>query len=223
MTSADDYLNLVTSEHKQKPLFTAALAALVAGAVDAANVAADLVNKFDLDLAVGVQLDDVGRWVGLSRRLRTPLTGVYFEWDGAADVGWESGIWQGVFDPTTGLVSLPDDIYRILLRAKIAANHWDGTIPGAILVWETAFNGGQSIVIQDNQDMTMVIGFVGPPLSAVEQALLVDGYLPLKPAGVRISYYAIPVNEGPIFAWDAESPELDGWDIGSWPIELLPT
>lgn len=223
MASTDDYVSLITSEHDEKPNFVATIRAMTAGFVDVINLDLSLTLKFDLDVAEGVQLDDVGKWVGISRRLRVPLEDVYFEWDGTAALGWESGLWQGPFDPSTGLVSLPDGIYRILLRSKIAANNWDGTIPGAIAVWQIVFNGGQAIIIQDNQDMSMVVGFVGPPLSAIERALLTGGYLPLKPAGVRIAYYAIPVDDGPIFAWDAVSSELDGWDAGSWSLVLLPT
>jgi hypothetical protein len=223
MSSTDIYVDLITNEHNDKPNFVATIRALTSGAVDNINLDLSLPAKFDLDQAVGVQLDDVGRWVGVTRRLSVPITGVYFTWDDTVTTGWDSGIWQGDFDPTTGLVSLPDDVYRILLRGKIAANNWDGTIPGAVAVWSIVFNGGQTIVIQDNQDMSMIVGFVGPPLSAVERALLTGGYLPLKPAAVRIAYFAIPVNDGPIFAWDADTDVLAGWDEGSWALEILPT
>lgn len=223
MASTDDYVTLITSEHNDKPNFVATIRAMTAGFVDGINLNESLPDKFNLDNAVGVQLDDIGKWVGVSRRLRVPLEDVYFEWDGTAELGWEAGVWRGPFDPVTGLVNLPDDVYRTLLRGKIAANNWDGTIPGAVAVWAIVFNGGQTIIIQDNQDMSMIIGFVGPPLSTVEIALLTGGYLPLKPAAVRVSYFAIPVGPGPLFGWDADTATINGWDTGSWARELLPT
>jgi hypothetical protein len=218
--NATDYLALVTSEHAGKPLFAAVVLALTAPSAAQQDQVARMLADFDLDTAVGAQLDAVGEWVGIGRLLTTPLANVYFSWDGPATVGWDSGNWQGPFDPTTGLTSLPDDAYRTLIRAKIAANHWDGTITGAQAVWNQVFSGGQRIVLQDNQDMTMVVGFVGPPLSAVQQALLTGGYFPFKPEGVRIAYYAVPRADGPLFAWDADSPQLKGWDSGSWVQEI---
>ena len=80
------------------------------------------------------------------------------------------------------MVRLPDETYRLLLKAKIGANRWDGTVPGAYEVWESAFaDTGSLILMQDNQDMSVVIGLAGTPLDAVMRNLLLQGYLPLKP------------------------------------------
>lgn len=218
----DDYTKLVTSEHNDKPLFMAVVAALCQGLVDIGNQVTELPNDFDLDKAIGVQLDAVGLWVGISRVLPVPITGVYFAWDDTALTGWESGIWQGIFDPASGLTSLPDDQYRVLLRAKIAANRWDGSLVAAETIWNFLFGGTPEIIVQDNQDMSMTVAFYGPPLSAVQQALLLGGYFPLKPSGVRVNYYGVPVNAGPLFAWDVASTELQGWEQGSWVSEIIP-
>lgn len=217
MPTTDDYLALITSEHRDKPLYSAVVAALTQAFADGANLQLGLPESFDLDTAVGVQLDAVGLWVGRARQVAIPLTNVYFAWDSGDVVGWESGVWQGPFDPDTGITSLPDDAYRLLLRGKIAANHWDGTIPGAYAAWQLVFDGGQVMLLQDNQDMSITIGFVGAPLTAIQQALLVGQYLPLKPAGVRIRYYAFPANAGPMFGWGVTNANLAGWGAGSWP------
>lgn len=218
----EDYLNLITSEHRGKEKFEATVVAGVSPFSKLQAVMLGLPADFDIDSAVGVQLDAVGAWIGRSRRIDTPLVGVYFAWDDLASDGWESGIWKGPFDPDSGLVDLPDDSYRVLLKAKIAANSWDGTIPGAYTIWATVFTNSQ-LVIQDNQDMSMVVGIAGQPLSIVDQALLTNGYIPLKPEGVRIQYYAIAPAAGALFAWDTdESTALAGWDTGQWATELIP-
>ena len=218
----DDYLNLITSEHRGKEKFEATVVAGVSPFSKLQAVMQGLPADFDIDQAVGVQLDAVGAWIGRSRRIDTPLVGVYFAWDDLASDGWESGIWKGPFDPDSGLVDLPDDSYRVLLKAKIAANSWDGTIHGAYAIWATVFTNSQ-LVIQDNQDMSMVVGIAGQPLSIVDQALLTNGYIPLKPEGVRIQYYAIAPAAGALFAWDTdESSALAGWDTGQWAVELIP-
>jgi hypothetical protein len=222
LPSLDTYLSLITSLYRGKPKFIAWCSSL-AGSVVNAQALLDAVRKgFDLDTAVGLQLDQIGEWVGRSRYLETPLEGVYFSW-GVAGVGWGQGSWKGPYDPETGLVSLPDDAYRTLLRAKIAANAWDGTVPGAYTAWETAFaETGSMIIVQDNQDMSMIIGVAGVYPDAVTKALLTGGYIPLKPEGVRISFYAVPPEGGAIFAWGCNSDGLNGWGLASWPEIIVP-
>lgn len=220
MLSIDDYLALVTTQHSDRPKFMASLRAALEQMLAANNLVAAIEVAFDIDNAVGVQLDTLGEWIGRSRFIGTPLVGAYFTWDDTPLVGWDSGYWQGPFDPDSGFVMLPDEPYRTLLKAKIAANHWDGSIPGAYAVWEGAFGPSPIILIQDNQDMTMLVGIVGPPLDAVTQALITGGYIPLKPEGVRVNYIVSP-DTGPLFAWDVTNGiTLDGWETGRWGIEL---
>lgn len=219
----DEYLALITSEHTGKPKFEATVAAGVSPLAKVQAVLKSLITELDIDSAVGVQLDKIGEWVGRSRRIDTPLVGVYFAWDDLASSGWDSGVWKDIYDPDSGLVDLPDDAYRTLLKAKVAANNWDGTIPQAYEVWTAAFGTDTFLLIQDNQDMSMVVGIAGQPLSIVEQALLTNGYIPLKPEGVRIEYYAVAPAAGPLFAFDVEpSGGAAGWDAGQWVTELIP-
>lgn len=215
-----DYSGLITSEHRDKPKYMAVIAAATDPASQVQLAYQEMSDAFNLDYAIGKQLDIIGEWVGITRRVPIPLQDVYFSWDSTVELGWDSGVWKGMFDPDSGLESLGDEEYRQLIRAKIAANQWDGTIEGAEAVWAIVFNGVQTIILQDNQDMTMTVGFVGPPLNAVQKALLLGGYFPLKPAGVRIRYYAVPPDDGPMFAWDTDSDLLKGWDEGRWAQEI---
>lgn len=216
------YTAKITSEHNQKPNYMGVVFNNTEPFASLQDFLNTYVGVFDIDLAAGVQLDQVGEWIGRSRYVDIPLTGVYFTWDDTVDVGWDSGVWKGPFDPDSGLIALPDDSYRTLLKAKVAANSWDGSIPGAYAIWNAAFSGQSYIVIQDNQDMSMTVGIAGQPLDIVTRASLTNGYLPLKPEGVRINFYSITPVSGPLFAWDAESAALAGWDVGNWGIEITP-
>ena len=214
-----DYTSLITSEHQSAPKFMAMVSLFAQWAVDRRNMLASIPTLYDIDSAVGQQLDRVGEWVGISRNLSLPLTGVYFSLD-TTGLGFDQGTWLGPFDPTTGLVSLPDDQYRILLYATIAANNWDGTVPGAYAAWNTVFQPlGYSILISDNQDMTMSVVLVGPSPDAVTLALFTGGYLNLRPAGVGITNYYLPsVPESPVFGFDVETAAISGFDVGGWVI-----
>jgi hypothetical protein len=216
-----DYTSLITSEHQSAPRFMAMVSVLAQWAVDRRARLASIPALYDIDTAVGQQLDRVGEWVGISRNLSIPLTGVYFSFD-TVGLGFDQGTWQGPFDPTTGLVALPDDQYRILLYATIAANNWDGTVPGAYAAWNTVFAPlGYSILIADNQDMTMDVVLVGPTPDAVTLALFTGGYLNLRPAGVGINNYYLPtVPNIPVFGFDVENSAIAGFDVGAWAAPL---
>jgi hypothetical protein len=218
------YLSLITSEHADKPNYLTFVATFLQPVADIIAQIKAIPALFDLDTAVGEQLDFIGQWVGRSRYLTTALPNVYFSFD-TAGLGFDQAVWQGPFDPTTGLTALPDDSYRTLLRATIAANQWDGTIPGAYNAWNVVFSGtGTQILIQDNGDMTMLFGLVGTVPDAVTKALLTGGYLALKPAGVRITGYYVSSAPGtPLFGFDADTSVIGGFDVGSWATPLSPT
>jgi len=210
------WLALVTSEHADKPKFMEMLAATLQPLADNIAVLESIPNAYDIDLAVGVQLDTVGEWVGISRNITTPLTGVFFSWD-VVGLGWGQGDWISNINATQ-LTVLPDPQYRTLLYAKIAANHWDGTIPGAYKVFDTIFEGtGFGVLIQDLQGMHMAMALTGPVPDAVTKALFTGGYFNLKPAGVRMDkYYLPPAPNVPYFGFGVENEFISGWNVGYW-------
>lgn len=182
-----DYTALITSEHRDKPRFVETVAATTAPFSAIQNVLHGLLRDFDIDHAVGVQLDIIGLWIGVLRDVPVPIRGVYFSWDDTVETGWDRGVWLGLGDPTEGFTELPDDLYRAVLRAKIRANNWKGDIPGAYEIVRRAFPNGH-VTIRDNQDMTMTVTMDTASLAAVERAIISRGYLPIKPLGVTAQY-----------------------------------
>ena len=218
----NDYLDLVTSEYRNQPNFIATLTALVAPYVQLQAVLTSMIPLFDLDVAVGDQLDVIGQWVGITRNVSIPIADVYFSWDSATyALGWDYGTWQPSNAPTTVTV-LPDDAYRTLIRAKIAANQWDGTTTGAYTIWDAVFPD-TTILIQDNQNMTYDLAIVGGIVDSLTLALITGGYIPLKPEAIRIDAYYVSIDSGLVFAWDVESTYLGGWDEASWAVQTTPT
>lgn len=217
----DDYLNLITSAWRQKPNFIATVTIDVSVQLRVQFLLNAMLALFDLDLATGEQLDVIGQWVGISRNVSIPITGVYFSWDGAYTVGWDYGVWQPNLAPTN-ITVLPDDVYLTLIRAKIAANQWDGTTTGAYAIWDAVFPT-ITILIQDNQNMSYDLALVGGIVDSLTLALILGGYIPLKPEGVRVNEYFIPVDTNPLFGWDLDTAYIGGWDSASWARELTPT
>lgn len=220
--SADitQYTDLVTSEH-QKPNFLAAVAALVQPFADLSLSQSEFPVDFDLDAAVGAQLDIVGQWVGVTRYVQTPLTGVYFSFDDAS-LGFDQGTWLGPYDPTTGQTVLADDAFRNLIRAAIVANSWDGSLQQAVDVWNLIFGAvGYQILVQDNNDMTMIYGLMGSIPDAVTYALFTQGYFDMRPAGVDITSRVAPsVGGTAFFGFDLNNSLVAGFDTGSWTTSL---
>lgn len=211
MAAGADYLALIPSANRQQPNFVATVTATVQPFVDIQNVTDTMPAAFDLDLATGVQLDAIGQWIGQSRTLSTPLD-IYFALD-IAGRGLDAGWLKGPYDPDEGVVDLTDEYYRMLLRGKIAANSWDGTIPDAYRLLAIIFPD-YTAVVQDYGNMTMLVGLVGASPDLVTQALFNVGALFVKPAGVRVICWAFSV--APFFGLDADNDVIAGLDSGEF-------
>ncbi|WP_431207518.1 DUF2612 domain-containing protein [Burkholderia cepacia] len=215
MATLDDYSHLITSEHQPRPRYMAVVAALIQPVVDQINVLQGVPSAFDLDDAVGVQLDVLGQWIGRNREVATPLSGVYFSFD-VDGLGFDQGVWKGPYDPDTGLTTLDDETYLAVLRTKIAANHWDGTPAGAQAILDALAPPGSLVFIQDNCDMSITIGIAGAQPTALYIALLNNGLLSIKPEAVRVNVAITSVKGSPLFGFDVENALISGFDSGSW-------
>lgn len=188
MADVSTYTGRITAEHADKPKYMAMVAAVTQCFVNQQNFLGAMPAAFDLDQAIGDQLDIVGEWVGLTRSIKVPIANVYFSWD-TVNVGWDTGVWKRPSDPDAGITELDDNSYRLLLRAKIGANHWNGSLADSVPILQGIFAPeGLSPVLTDNQDMTMTIKLSGGQLSALSRALIDGGYVPIRPAGVGVSY-----------------------------------
>lgn len=209
------YLNLLASQHRNQPKLKAALSAALQPLADGIATSESLQTLFDLDTARGEQLDFIGLWVGVTRFLSVPLENVYFSF-GVPGLGWGQGTWKGPTDPSTGLVRLGNNAYRLLLRVRILNNQWDGTIPGAYEIWDTLFEDEDlRVFIEDHGDMSMSLGLLGFP-DAVNEALFTGGYLNVKPAGIRMKSILTQSGAGPMFAFGLNTADFAGWGSGRW-------
>lgn len=210
------YLNNITSEHSSQPNYTAMVAASCQPIADLVNSLKSVPGLYDVDLAVGSQLDIVGQWVGVSRYLNVAIPGVYFTLDDA-NLGFDQGVWRDSSNPATGLTALPDDYYRLAIYTRILNNHWNGSLQDAYALSQILFAPlGYQLFIADYCNLTMSLGIIGGAPTPLLQALFTQGLINVKPAGVRIDSYIFPSNTGPMFALDINNVDFAGFDNGSW-------
>ena len=223
------YTDLITNYHRGKLLFVDHVDLSTRPLTDTSTALQNLLTAFDIDSAVGVQLDVLGEWIGRTRIVSQPISGVYFSFD-TDGLGWDQGVWQGPYDPDAGFTSLSDDTYRIVLKAKIAINSWDGQNDSLPAILETALDGsGLRMQIVDNQDMTISVWvFPEEDISLVSRELLAairQGYLTVKAAGVWAGDIQTPSIETPsegtrFFGFDMDNQYIAGFDDGAWEKKL---
>ncbi len=219
------YTELITNYHATKPKFFDHIDLSTRPLIDISTGTRGLVSAFDIDTAVGVQLDILGLWIGRSRIVSQPISGVYFSLD-IDGLGFDQGVWQGPYDPDSGYTTLSDETYRIILKAKIAINNWDGRNDSLPPILDAALEGsGLKMQIVDNQDMTISIWvFPETDISKVSLELIAairQGYLTVKAAGVWGGSIEIPAVETPsegnrFFGFDMDNEYIAGFDDGAW-------
>lgn len=214
------YLDLIPSANAQRPNFVATVSLSVTLQVQIQALLTSMIPIFDLSTPpVGNQLDILGQWAGISRTVTINTNTVGFVWDGTnVALGWDSGTWA---PPGSGtqIVNLPDDIYLLLVLAKIGANNWDGTTTEAYAIYNEVF-APYIVLISDNCNMSYDLAIIGGIIPPIILALFTQQLIPLKPEGIRIAAIYTSLDTNPAFCWDSNSTNAKGWDTGSW-LELI--
>lgn len=184
MPQLSDYLAKIPSANRQQPDFVAMVSLFVQPFIDNQNLWAQIPAYFNLNTAQQYEL---------------PTTNFVFDWIGK---------WVGL-----ARNGLSDAQYVVALQAQIAINHWNGNVPGIYEIWDTVFNGGVTVLVQDNQDMSMFIVWITIPASFDPTIidLINAGQFDLRPAGVYRWGHYMPDDAGePIFGCDAQNPVPGG-------------
>lgn len=191
---SNPYVKRITSWHNDKPLFCSTIALITQPLIDNQTTASGLPSDFDIDTAAGVQLDTVGLWVGIGRVVNSTESGV---------------------------ITMDDDTYRMVLRAKIQANHWDGTMETLPAIYAALSPSlGATIFAVDNFDMTMDVFVSGTRLSPLMRTIISMGLLDIKPEGVRVRNHIISSETGLLFGFDISNDFIDGFDKSVWGEDL---
>ena len=219
------YVNLLIIQYSGQPKAQATIRLLI-NVLLANNVIFDVRDGFNVDTAIGVQLDTVGEWVDVDRFYNgQDLTDEFFGLANAVSPGDVSANIVGFNDADDGLIKdgefldatriisnglrLNDDAFRILIKLKIIQNninHSMGELSSSLF---RLF--GTDLIAKDNYDMTMtyfVDNISEPLLNAIFQKDLF-----IRPMAVAINYL---INRGDYFGFaDATIPAgVDPFIIG---------
>lgn len=161
----NSYLELITSQYQNSPKFKKWVELLLTPYIDTQNLALILYTYFDIDTAIGKQLDMLGEVIGAKRLLP--------------------------FQPSEGNPLLDDENYRFLLKAQILRNIWNGTNQHIYEIWNE-LHSDIAIAIKDNQDMTVTALFIGN-LNKLQQEMIEYGMIVPKAQGVKMLYaFSLP-------------------------------
>ena len=144
-----------------------------------------------MDACIGDQLDTLGVILGVARKV--------------------------TFNPTGGASPiLDDDTYRLLLKNQVLKNHWDGRAESLQGTWKDLFPGG-TIIVQDNQNMTIDVTITGTFTQMVID-LIENDYIVPRPQGVWMNYYVGTISPAnlPFFGFDRRDTYVSGFDEGHW-------
>lgn len=174
-------------------------------------IAKNVDDAFNLDTSIGVQLDILGEYIGLDRRVSVPVSRNYFTFDdqeflaantyGLTDYT-DRQVNYGVYfynylNATSGESSLNDDDYRFLLKLKLFLNSSKNTYYEITNALKMFFN--DKIVMFDNLDMTITY-FISN--EAYNIFIITTAYLSnLLPKPMGVGIYGIFTVIDPLNVW----------------------
>lgn len=215
MSNSNEYTDLIAGYHLDKPDYQEWVYTLTEPLRIARERLANLRSDFDVDSAIGVQLDAIGVRVGISRTLPTKLTGVYFELDNL-DLGLDFGVWKGKYDPSDGSTTLDDETYRAVIKAKILSNKWNGENGTLAEFLSTALSyfgvDTKMFDLQDFQTMHVALNLTKASTPPIVWELISRRIVDVTAAGVSMQI----IDNIPWFGLDYNTASVKGLDEGSW-------
>lgn len=194
----ENYKDLLIIQYRDKPKAAATIESLVNRALSD-GIIFDVRDGFNLDTAIGVQLDILGKYIGLDRNLSASIIsnddafGLTDSMDFASSDESFGFVDSADFSSSTGgflstdeiisTTQISDDAYRELLKFQIINNNSNGSLKGIddnILVYF-----GTQIVASTDNDMTITY-FVDSDIGQLASIAIEKKVLP-KPMGVGVN------------------------------------
>ena len=219
----DYYTNLLIIQYHDKPK-AIATAELLVGELMIYDTLVDIREAYNIDTAVGVQLDIIGKYTGVNRVITgTTFTRSYFGFsvygetssyafkpfmkygDTVPDVQFRS-----YKESTESLYSLTDEEMRVMIKLAIVRNNSNGSVKDIDAIIDALF--GTDVYFDDAQNMTVVTYLVGSDKGRIFNIAKASGLLP-NPAGVGTSVTIVPDIKN-IFAFSKYGGSTPAFAVG---------
>jgi len=176
----------IYAQYRDKPKAVAwyAIARALGGSIEAA---AQAVRKsYDIDTAVGKQLNVIGRIVVAPRSFvgSIPMNPGLFDLTDGDEFGDDDAMFSALTIDQDGQLS--DELYRLVIKAKIVKNNGDATIENILDGMNFLLPKADVLRVTDGEDMSFSIEFYGQITNLERFALLNAGLVP-KPQAVRFN------------------------------------
>lgn len=176
----------IYAQYRDKPKAVAwyAIARQLGGSIEAA---AQAVRKsYDIDTAVGEQLNVIGRIVVAPRSFvgSMPMNPGLFDLTDGDEFGDDDAMFSALTIDQDGQLS--DELYRLVIKAKIVKNNGDATIENILDGMNFLLPKAQVLRVTDGEDMSFSIEFYGEITNLERFALLNAGLVP-KPQTVKFN------------------------------------
>ena len=194
ITLCNYYIARLIYQYSQQPNAQMLTALMVKQAL-ADDLTTILNTAFDIDTAVGPQLDIIGEYVGVKRNINPSATGTYWGFENYSNTGNTigfrnyagnsntTGVWETYGTASQPATNLSDTQYRLVIKLQIILNSNDGTLASIMQYLNNLLPGYATVV--DNQNMTLTYTV---NQNSVISATLLSQFLP-KPMGVGITVF----------------------------------
>lgn len=185
---SNKYTDLIAGAHTERERYVSWVYALTEPLVAAKNRLAQMVLDFDVDYAEGAQLDALAVRIGLSRKIQEPIKDVFFAFDDVDGIGFDFGAWKEAKDDAYSITTLGDEVFRRLLKAKIALNQYSGKnedSEATLALVANAFDLNSSLFgYLDNQDLSITISLARDKVPPIVWDVFNDGIFSVNQAGI---------------------------------------
>lgn len=187
----DDYVSLITSQHRHKEKYIAMIKAVSQPMTDCFNFLKNLNSKFDVETAEAPYLEVLAHWTGTPLIIPGAAQLAYFGFEdqensltfGELDDPGVGGYFRESGQSGTGGLIPKSEFLRRFIQAKILKNHSTGNIKETKQILSLVLNHNQFKVV-DNNDMSVT--FINQSSRFTEtEKILVRMFFPL-PSGVEL-------------------------------------
>lgn len=203
----------IYAQYRNKPKAVAWYAIVRELGGDIAAAAEAVRKSYDIDTAVGEQLDVIGRIVVAPRSFigNVPMNPGLFALTDGDEFGDDSAMFSALTISQDGQLS--DELYRLVIRAKIVKNNSDASIESILTGINFLLPGAEVIRVTDGEDMSFSVEFAGQ-ITNLERFALLNAALIPKPQGVRFNGFLEEFGISEFGDVDAEFGDTDAEFIG---------